>query len=112
MLSFSGPCNLPPQPDGPDPVICTIFMFEDLTRAGLSDEDFTDIAFLVDAEFEAVDPCTLPNPPIPLCLGGEFLEVDSSALLLAGLQTSAVWILPIVIAGVGAGIAAFQLRRK
>jgi len=41
-------------------------------------------------------------------------EIDSSALLLAGLQTSAVWILPIVLAGAGTGlgIAAFHLRRK
>jgi len=109
MLGFSGNCVTPP-PFNFDQ--CTIFMFEDLTRDGLSDEDFTDLAFLVDAIFEDVDPCTLPNPPPQLCLGGEFLEVDSSALLLAGLQTSSAWILPIVIAGAGAGIAAFQLRRK
>jgi len=105
MLFFSGPCDVTPD------LSCSVFMFEDLSREGISDEDFTDIVFLVDRVFDTVDPCDVPNPPQE-CLGGEFLPIDSSALLLAGLQTSAVWILPIVIAGAGAGIAVFQLRRK
>jgi len=110
MVIFIGQCLVAPT------FSCTLFMFEDLTRdANLpvfpSDEDFTDLVFIVDQIFATVDPCDVPNPPQE-CLGGEFLPIDSSALLLAGLQTSAVWILPIVIAGAGAGIAAFQLRRK
>jgi len=108
----------------------TLFTWEDLTRDDLippneSDQDFTDLAFKSDVAF--IPQC--PNPPFPTvekCLcekfgmlefcepGGEFLEIESSALLLAGLQTSAVWILPIVLAGAGTGlgIAAFHLRRK
>jgi len=110
MVFFAGTCLVQPL------LNCSIFMFEDLTRSdlvppGASDEDFTDIVFIVDAIFQTVDPCDVPIPPQE-CLGGEFLPIESSALLLAGLQTSAVWILPIVIAGAGAGIAAFQLRRK
>jgi len=115
MLGFTGQCPnvapTQPSPPNPDPAECTVFMFEDLSRDGISDEDFTDIVFIVDAVFKSIDRCLLPNPPQE-CLGGEFLPIESSALLLAGLQTSAVWILPIVIAGAGAGIAAFQLRRK
>jgi len=115
MVSFTGNCLVPLNPGELPPKKCTIFMFEDLTRSDLvppnaSDEDFTDIAFLLDS-FTFVDICDVPIPPQE-CLGGEFLPIDSSALLLAGLQTSAVWILPIVIAGAGAGIAAFKLRRK
>ena len=45
-------------------------------------------------------------------VGGEFLPIDSTALVLAGLQTSAIWTLPILVGAVGAGIAAFKLRRK
>jgi len=108
----------------------TLFTWEDLTRDDLippneSDEDFTDLAFSADVNF--VESC--PIPPFTstadcLCKkfnqlefcepGGEFLEIEFSALLLAGLQTSAVWILPIVLAGAGTGlgIAAFHLRRK
>jgi len=105
----------------------TLFTWEDKTRDDLippneSDEDFTDLAFSVDGE--VVDPCAaFPSRQACLCalvstdfceIGGEFLEVDSSSLLLAGLQTSTVWILPIVLAGAGTGlgIAAFHLRRK
>jgi len=110
MVIFSGDCLVLPT------LTCSVFFFEDLTRSnlvppGASDEDFTDIVFIVDAVFQEIPICDLPNPPQE-CLGGEFLPIDSSALLLAGLQTSAVWILPIVIAGAGAGIAVFQLRRK
>ncbi len=107
----------------------TMFTFEDLTREPgvggfpLSDADFTDLGFGLDLAL--VDPCAaFLTVQECLCkkfmleefcpLGGEFLEIDSSALLLAGLQTSAVWILPIVLAGAGTGlgIAAFHLRKK
>jgi len=111
----------------------TIFSWEDLTRtvlapaSGGSDQDFTDLAFSVDTQLE--DICMIQTPPLvgiactcfidpdnPLCndIGGEFLAIDSSALLLAGLQSSAIWILPIVLAGAGTGlgIAAFHLRKK
>jgi len=112
----------------------TLFTFEDLTRTvvspapGGSDEDFTDLGFSVDVEL--INVCEIQIPPIPpgdkcdcfldpelekcIPIGGEFSAVDSSALLLAGLQSSAIWILPIVLAGAGTGlgIAAFKLRRK
>ena len=45
-------------------------------------------------------------------VGGELLPIDSTALMLAGLQSSAVWMLPILAGAAGAGIAAFKLRRK
>ena len=46
----------------------------------------------------------------PQVVGGELLPIDTTALLLAGIQTSAIWILPVILAG--AGFAAFKLRRK
>jgi len=40
-----------------------------------------------------------------ICLvGGEFLGVDSAALLLAGAQANALWLIPVVIAGIGFAI--------
>jgi len=45
-------------------------------------------------------------------VGGEFLSIDSTALVLAGLQTSAIWMLPVLAGAAGVGIAAFKLRRK
>jgi len=48
------------------------------------------------------------HPPV----GGEFLPIDSTALLLAGLQSSAIWMLPVLAGAAGVGFAAFKLRRK
>jgi len=47
-------------------------------------------------------------------VGGEILPINTSALLLAGLTTNALWILPAlaVIAGAGIVILKFQLNRK
>jgi len=49
----------------------------------------------------------------PQCVvGGELLPIDSTALVLAGLQTSAIWMLPVLVGAAGAGIAAFKLRKR
>jgi len=45
-------------------------------------------------------------------VGGELLPIDSTALMLAGLQSSAIWMLPVLAGAAGAGFAAFKLRRK
>jgi len=45
-------------------------------------------------------------------VGGELLPLDSTALVLAGLQTSAIWMLPVLAGAAGAGFAAFKIRRK
>ncbi len=46
----------------------------------------------------------------PQVVGGEFLPIDSTALLLAGLQTSAIWMLP-VLAG-AAGVGAYYIKTR
>jgi len=50
----------------------------------------------------------VPEFPIiitgPDFVGGEFLGVDSAALLLAGAQANALWLIPVVIAGIGFAI--------
>jgi len=45
-------------------------------------------------------------------VGGELLPIDSTTLMLAGLQSSAIWMLPVLAGAAGVGIAAFKLRRK
>jgi len=51
-----------------------------------------------------------PDEPV----GGEFLPIDSTALVLAGLQTSAIWMLPVLagIAGSAFGILYIKSRRN
>jgi len=47
-------------------------------------------------------------------VGGEFLPTDSTALVLAGLQTSAIWMLPVLagVAGSAFGILYIKSRRN
>ena len=56
-------------------------------------------------------------PPLPSfpddneeqVIGGSIIPVDTTALLLAGSQTSLVWILPLILGGVG--LVVFRLRK-
>jgi len=47
-------------------------------------------------------------------VGGEFLPIDSTALVLAGLQISAIWMLPVLagVAGSAFGILYIKSRRN
>ncbi len=37
-------------------------------------------------------------------VGGEIIPIDKIALLLAGAQMTTVWLIPIIVAGIGIGI--------
>ena len=52
--------------------------------------------------------------PCPVKVGGELLPIDSTALVLAGLQTSAIWMLPVLagVAGSAFGILYIKSRRN
>ena len=43
-------------------------------------------------------------------VGGKLLPLDTTALLLAGAQSSLIWILPVVLAGIG--LASYKLKKK
>jgi hypothetical protein len=45
-------------------------------------------------------------------VGGELLTIDSTALMLTGLQSSTIWMLPVLAGAAGAGLTAFKLGRK
>jgi len=55
-----------------------------------------------------------PPPPDDGVVGGELLPIDSTALLLAGLQTSAIWMLPALagIAGTGFYLIKFRTNKE
>ncbi len=70
-----------------------------------------DIAAIeLSGEFDVLDDLKFSRSCV--VVGGEFLPIDSTALVLAGLQTSAIWMLPVLAGAAGAGIAALKLRRK
>jgi len=74
-------------------------------------DDFTEFAEAIEFKLVAtiVDPCTLEILP-PECVGGEFLPVDSSALLIAGLSANMSLIVPIAL-GI-AGVSAYLIRSR
>ena len=52
--------------------------------------------------------------PCPVKVGGELLPIDSTALMLAGLQSSAIWMLPVLagIAGTGFYLVKFRTNKE
>ncbi len=73
----------------------TLFTFEDLTRSGPSDEDFTDIAFSIDSEL---------MPMMPSAVGGELIPLDATMVLVAGTHSVAAWMIPVIVSGIGIAI--------
>ena len=45
-----------------------------------------------------------------IVIGGISIPIDQSALLLAGVQSISMWMIPVVIAGIGIGV--FVIKRK
>ena len=45
-----------------------------------------------------------------VAIGGTYIPIDQSALLLAGVQSVSMWMIPVVIAGVGIGV--FVIKRR
>ena len=43
-------------------------------------------------------------------IGGTYIPIDQSALLLAGVQSISMWMIPVVVAGVGIGV--FVIKRR
>jgi len=43
-------------------------------------------------------------------IGGELLPLDTTALLLAGVQSVSMWMIPVVVAGIGIGV--FVIKRR
>ena len=50
-----------------------------------------------------------PTPTDPI-VGGTFIPIDTTALLLAEVQSISMWMIPVVIAGIGIGV--FVLKQK
>jgi len=54
--------------------------------------------------FAFIDTCT------DVLVGGTYIPIDQSALLLAGVQSVSMWMIPVVIAGIGIGV--FVIKRR
>jgi len=45
-------------------------------------------------------------------IGGELLPLDTTALLLAGVQSISMWMIPVIVAGIGIGVFVIKLRKS
>jgi len=73
------------------------------------DDDQADQILSIAGRGVVTDDGIEPEEPV---VGGELLQIDNTALLLAGLSQNAIWMLPVLAGAAGAGIAALKLRRK
>ncbi len=93
----------------------TLFTWEDLSRSdlvppGASDEDFTDLAFSIDAEIIPKPFCEL-FPTLRVCtlIGGELSHIDTTALIVAG-ATSPIAFYMYAFSALGIGVLWFSLN--
>jgi len=70
--------------------------------------DWEQIDILLDSNVQKIQIWTtsFDDPAV----GGTFIPIDQSALLLAGVQSISMWMIPVVIAGIGIGI--FVIKRR
>jgi len=50
--------------------------------------------------------------PTCLAVGGEIIPLDQTALLLAGVQSVSMWMIPVVVSGAGIGVFVIMRSRK
>ena len=91
--------------DGPD-----VFIYDFLCEPN---PDWEEITIQLDRNVLRVEIWTASfdepeNGDTPI--GGTFVPIDQSALLLAGVQSISMWMIPVVIAGIGIGI--FVIKRR
>jgi len=55
-----------------------------------------------------IDDISLTTETVPV--GGTFIPIDTSALLLAGVQSISMWMIPVILAGIGIGV--FVIKRR
>jgi len=53
--------------------------------------------------FATFDTCLQINQCFP-SVGGEFIVIDSTALLVTGAQVNAAWMIPVIVSAIGIGI--------
>ena len=56
--------------------------------------------------------CEIPQPEPRTPVAGELLPLDTSALMIAGLTSSAVWMIPAVAGIAGVGVYLVKFRKQ
>jgi len=58
----------------------------------------------IDACFAIFDSCIATNQCFGPSVGGEFIVIDSTALLVTGAQVNAAWMIPVIVSAIGIAI--------
>ncbi len=58
----------------------------------------------IEACFAIFDSCLETNRCFDPTVGGEFIVIDSTALLVTGAQMNAAWMIPVIVSAIGIGI--------
>ncbi len=66
----------------------------------------------IDACFVIFDSCLATNQCLGPIVGGEFIGIDSTALLLVGVQNTSAWLIPIMVSGIGIGTLLLSQKSK
>jgi len=69
----------------------------------------SELPFIVTQAPNFVRDCELTNTCV---IGGEFLGVDTTALLVSGAQLNAAWLIPILVSAIGIGIVLAKKQRN
>ena len=73
-----------------------------IVRSTFLDETTTNIATLECSRF--MDTRSVMVTVVEPRVGGELLSIDTTSVLLAGTQTTAAWMIPVVVSAIGIGI--------
>jgi len=88
------------------------FDLEEVTTSEISclDTGCREAGGICEVDFDSliVNPANENGEPFCVCrfpaVGGWFLEVDQPAILVAGAQNTAAWMLPVIVSAIGIGI--------
>ena len=106
----------------PGPFNDNLHSFFDIRDAAVSDQSadppFSGVLYMEGLSVIILVPSPGALPPLPdfpddndfQVIGGSIIPINTTALLLAGAQSSLVWILPLLLCG--AGLAIFRLRKN
>jgi len=103
-----------PQNEQLSPAGTVVTFTERITNLGDISEEHCTVGWTVFGQdgpgIEVTQTIWINEPKVDV-IGGSLLPIDNAALLLAGLQTNIIWMLPVLAGAAGAGFAAFKLRR-
>jgi len=101
--------NVPQQSDNTQPPTSLPYSFGN-TLTDITPGTWVVCAFHNEDNIDAIHFDKIVFTVSPKIVGGELLPIDNTVLLLAGLQTSAIWMLP-VLAG-AAGVGAYYIKTR